>query len=130
MSDSPVEELNFGICVRLNAILAFVFWIRSKRLFDIELQHNSKKMKIAMFSLLFLLLFSHGISWPIAFKKNSKSMPSIELRLAAPEDPLPQVSASVQLLERERMKVEEGLMSKLEDVFNKMVREISIPCHL
>lgn len=63
-------------------------------------------------------------------------MPSVEVRLAPPEDPLPQVGASIQMLEKQRMRyvtakthlwsivtsrVEEALMSKLEDVFNKMV---------
>jgi len=59
-----------------------------------------------------------GASWPIKFKQNAETLPSIEIKLAPPEDPLPQVTAEVQLLERSRMRLEEGLMAKLEDAYN------------
>lgn len=69
-----------------------------------------------------------GSRWPIPFKQNAQTLPSIEVKLAPPEDvsfllamhgnarhprffhnrqPLPQVTAEIQLLERARMRLEE-----------------------
>ncbi|SOV16214.1 blood stage antigen 41-3 precursor [Plasmodium sp. DRC-Itaito] len=57
--------------------------------------------------------------WPIDFEYNSKSLPSIEVKLSPPENPLPQVSAEIKILESARLKLEEGMMQKLEDEYNK-----------
>lgn len=77
-----------------------------------------------------LFLLSLGIAplkavegWPVSFTKTSKTVPTIELRLNPPEDPYPQVSAALQLLEREDMRTKEAYMLKLQDVFNKMIDE-------
>nr|CEL67993.1 TPA: 41-3 antigen, putative [Neospora caninum Liverpool] len=59
--------------------------------------------------------------WPIPFKQNAQTLPSIEVKLAPPEDALPQVTGEIQLLERARMRLEEGLMAKLEDEYNRQL---------
>lgn len=62
-----------------------------------------------------------GTNWPISFKRNARTLPSIEVRLDPPEDPLPQVSAEILLLERSRLRMEEAGMAKLEDEYNKLL---------
>ncbi|KAF8823023.1 putative blood stage antigen 41-3 precursor, partial [Cardiosporidium cionae] len=62
-----------------------------------------------------------GNSWPIPFKENAQTLPSIGVKLDPPEDPLPQVSAEIQLREHARMRLEEGLMGRLEDEFNRQL---------
>lgn len=62
----------------------------------------SRAVGVRVFLAIWLALAAEA--WPIAFTKTSKSMPSVEVRLAPPEDPLPQVSASIQQLERQRMR--------------------------
>ncbi|BAM38929.1 tRNA delta (2)-isopentenylpyrophosphate transferase [Theileria orientalis strain Shintoku] len=56
--------------------------------------------------------------WETDFVKDSKSMPSIEIKLAPPENPLPQVENEVKLLESNRVELEEGMMSRLEQEYN------------
>ncbi|UKJ87894.2 tRNA delta (2)-isopentenylpyrophosphate transferase [Theileria orientalis] len=56
--------------------------------------------------------------WETGFVKDSKSMPSIEIKLAPPENPLPQVENEVKLLESNRVELEEGMMSRLEQEYN------------
>ncbi|EPR64842.1 putative blood stage antigen 41-3 precursor [Toxoplasma gondii GT1] len=63
----------------------------------------------------------YSSEWPIPFKQNAQTLPSIEVKLAPPEDPLPQVTGEIQLLERARMRLEEGLMAKLEDEYNRQL---------
>ncbi|XP_954310.1 uncharacterized protein TA20755 [Theileria annulata] len=56
--------------------------------------------------------------WETDFVKDSKSMPSIEIKLAPPENPLPQVEEEIKLLESNRIELEEGMMSRLEQEYN------------
>lgn len=67
--------------------------------------------------------FWPATGWLIPFVKNSKTMPSVKVMLEPPEDPLPQVSTTIQLLEKQRIRMEEASMAKLEDVYNKMLDE-------
>ncbi|KAK1441974.1 hypothetical protein BgAZ_400040 [Babesia gibsoni] len=46
-------------------------------------------------------------------------MPSIEIKLSPPENPLPQVSHTIDNLEERRLQVEREMMAKLEDRFNE-----------
>ncbi|CEM32289.1 unnamed protein product [Vitrella brassicaformis CCMP3155] len=62
-----------------------------------------------------------GFGWPIPFVKNSQTLPSIEVRLAPPEDPLPQVSAEIALLDRARLREEEYFMNRLQDEYNRQL---------
>ncbi|GBE59586.1 blood stage antigen 41-3, putative [Babesia ovata] len=57
--------------------------------------------------------------WDTDFVEDSKSIPSIEIKLSPPENPLPQVSYEIDKLEARRVQMEEGMMAKLEDKFNE-----------
>ncbi|CDR95670.1 41K blood stage antigen precursor 41-3, putative [Babesia bigemina] len=57
--------------------------------------------------------------WDTDFVEDSKSIPSIEIKLSPPENPLPQVSHEIDKLEARRVQMEEGMMAKLEDKFNE-----------
>lgn len=57
--------------------------------------------------------------WSTDYEYNSKSLPAIEVKLSPPENPLPQVAAEIKILESARLKLEEEMMQKLEDEFNK-----------
>lgn len=59
------------------------------------------------------------MGWTTDFEYSAKSLPSIEVKLSPPENPLPQVSAEIKKLESARLKLEENLMEKLEDEYNK-----------
>lgn len=76
---------------------------------------------LAFFSFHTFLADEQNMGWPIDFEYNSKSLPSIEVKLSPPENPLPQVSAEIKMLESSRLKLEESLMEKLEDEFNKVL---------
>ncbi|SBT78658.1 41K blood stage antigen precursor 41-3, putative [Plasmodium ovale] len=64
--------------------------------------------------------------WSTDYEYNSKSLPSIEVKLSPPENPLPQVSAEIKILESSRLKLEEGMMQKLEDEYNKSLASSKI----
>lgn len=64
--------------------------------------------------------------WSTEYKYNSKSLPSIEVKLSPPENPLPQVSAEIKILESARLKLEEGIMQKIEDEYNKSLANSKI----
>lgn len=66
-----------------------------------------------------LLAEEQRMGWTTDFEYNAKSLPSIEVKLSPPENPLPQVSAEIKKLEASRLKLEESLMEKLEDEYNK-----------
>lgn len=81
---------------------------------------------VALCSIQLLLADEQNMGWPIDFEYSSKSLPSIEVKLSPPENPLPQVSAEIKMLESSRLKLEEGLMEKLEDEFNKVLTTSNI----
>lgn len=66
-----------------------------------------------------LLAEEQRIGWSTNFENSAKSLPSIEVKLSPPENPLPQVSGEIKKLESSRLKLEESLMEKLEDEYNK-----------
>lgn len=76
---------------------------------------------LALCSIQLLLAEEQKMGWPVDFEYNSKSLPSIEVKLSPPENPLPQISAEIKILESSRLKLEEGLMQRLEDEFNKVL---------
>ncbi|KAK1934815.1 41K blood stage antigen precursor 41-3 [Babesia divergens] len=61
--------------------------------------------------------------WDTEFVRTSKTIPSIEIKLSPPEDPLPQVSHTIDHLETRRIQMEEEMMAKLEDRFNETLVE-------
>lgn len=61
--------------------------------------------------------------WDTEFVRTSKTIPSIEIKLSPPEDPLPQVSHTIDNLEARRIQMEEEMMAKLEDRFNETLVE-------
>ncbi|CRG84248.1 blood stage antigen 41-3 precursor, putative [Plasmodium relictum] len=73
-----------------------------------------------------ILADEQNIGWPIDFEYNSKSLPSIEVKLSPPENPLPQVAAEIKILESSRLRLEEGMMQKLEDEYNKSLSNSKI----
>lgn len=73
-----------------------------------------------------ILCEDENMGWPIDYEFNSKTLPSIEVKLSPPENPLPQVAAEIKLLESARLKLEEGMMQKLEDEYNKSLSSSKI----
>lgn len=73
-----------------------------------------------------ILCEDENMGWPIDYEFNSKTLPSIEVKLSPPENPLPQVAAEIKMLESARLKLEEGMMQKLEDEYNKSLSSSKI----
>ncbi|GFE53825.1 blood stage antigen 41-3 precursor, putative [Babesia ovis] len=57
--------------------------------------------------------------WDTDFVEDANTIPSIEIKLAPPQNPLPQVAHAIDKLEARRIQMEEGMMAKLEDKFNE-----------
>ncbi|AFZ80122.1 hypothetical protein BEWA_029730 [Theileria equi strain WA] len=77
---------------------------------------------------LFILLVFYSLKnvasyWNKEFVKDSKTMPSIEIKLSPPENPLPQVEDEIHLLESNRIELEEGMMTKMEEEYNTALLE-------
>lgn len=74
---------------------------------------------------LFFLLISKNVTsfWSKEFVKNSKTMPSIEIKLSPPENPLPQVEEEIHQLESNRVELEDGMMTKIEEEYNNALLE-------
>lgn len=53
---------------------------------------------------IFLERPSLAAAWSIPFVKNSKTVPSVKVVLEPPEDPFPQISALIQVLEKQRIR--------------------------
>ncbi|SCP02529.1 41K blood stage antigen precursor 41-3, putative [Plasmodium malariae] len=81
---------------------------------------------LASCALTIILSDEENTGWSTDYEYNSKSLPSIEVKLSPPENPLPQVSAEIKLLESARLKLEEGMMQKLEDEYNKSLSSSKI----
>merc|ERR1719171_178654 len=73
-----------------------------------------------MFTLMFACLncFAHAQTWPIPYEASPDTLPNIEVHLAPPVHPLPQVAAEIQVLDKMRERSEEEKMSQLEFAFN------------
>ncbi|EDO06990.2 uncharacterized protein BBOV_IV006310 [Babesia bovis T2Bo] len=61
--------------------------------------------------------------WDTDFVEDANSIPSIEIKLAPPQNPLPQVAHAIDKLETRRIQMEEGMMAQLEDKFNETLVE-------
>jgi len=71
------------------------------------------------FVLASLLCFqSKAQTWPIPYEVTPDTMANIEVRLAPPVRPLPQVAAEIQVLDKMRERSEEEKMTQLESAFN------------
>jgi len=57
-------------------------------------------------------------TWPIPYEASPDTLPNIEVHLAPPVHPLPQVAAEIQVLDKMRERSEEEKMSQLEFAFN------------
>jgi len=57
-------------------------------------------------------------SWPIPYEASPDTLPNIEVHLAPPVHPLPQVASEIQVLDKMRERSEEEKMSQLEFAFN------------
>merc|ERR1719169_161338 len=57
-------------------------------------------------------------TWPIPYEASPDTLPNIEVPLAPPVHPLPQVAAEIQALDKMRERSEEEKMSQLEFAFN------------
>merc|ERR1719236_137402 len=65
-----------------------------------------------------LMCGAQAQTWPIPYESTPDTMPNIEVHLAPPVHPLPQVAAEIQVLDKVREKTEEEKMSQLELAFN------------
>ncbi|GAW82810.1 41K blood stage antigen precursor 41-3 [Plasmodium gonderi] len=81
---------------------------------------------VASFTFYLVQSDDENTGWPIDFEFNSKTLPSIEVKLSPPENPSPQVLAEIKILESARLKLEEGMMQKLEDEYNKSLSSSKI----
>jgi hypothetical protein len=78
-------------------------------------------MMAARLTLIFAYLSCHGArgqTWPIPYEVSPDTLPNIEVHLAPPVHPLPQVAAEIQVLDKMRERSEEEKMSQLEFAFN------------
>jgi len=70
---------------------------------------------------IFVCLSCYGAwaqSWPIPYEASPDTLPNIEVHLAPPVHPLPQVASEIQVLDKMRERSEEEKMSQLEFAFN------------
>jgi len=70
---------------------------------------------------MFVFLCSCGVwaqTWPIPYEASPDTLPNIEVHLAPPVHPLPQVAAEIQVLDKMRERAEEEKMAQLEFAFN------------
>ncbi|KAK2197406.1 hypothetical protein BdWA1_000406 [Babesia duncani] len=72
---------------------------------------------------LFVLVANVRADWDSEFIEDSHTIPSIEVKLSPPENPLPQVQEEIDKLEKHRIRLEEGMQAKLQDVFNETLVE-------
>merc|ERR1719484_109880 len=75
---------------------------------------------MAAFALVFACLgcWADAQTWPIPYEASPDTLPNIEVHLAPPVHPLPQVAAEIQVLDKMRERSEEEKMSQLEFAFN------------
>merc|ERR1719236_444947 len=65
-----------------------------------------------------LMCGAQAQTWPIPYEASPDTLPNIEVHLAPPVHPLPQVAAEIQVLDKMRERSEEEKMSQLEFAFN------------
>merc|ERR1711904_689932 len=78
-------------------------------------------MAFANWVVIFAFLSNHEAqaqAWPIPYEASPDTLPNIEVHLAPPVHPLPQVAAEIQVLDKMRERSEEEKMSQLEFAFN------------
>jgi len=70
------------------------------------------------------ILYGHGSSsWPIKFTYTPDNMPTIQIRLAPPSKPMPEVTAAISQLDMERTQFEKASMRELENAYSKILEE-------
>lgn len=67
---------------------------------------------------IFLVAGASAQTWPIPYEVTPDTLPNIEVHLAPPVHPLPQVAAEIQVLDKMRERSEEEKMAQLEIAFN------------
>ena len=64
-----------------------------------------------------------GQGWPAQHEASSDTQPNIEVRLAPPARPLPEVAAEIALLESSRGSLEEAAFGKLQAAYNRALQD-------
>lgn len=73
---------------------------------------------------LYLLQPAWALQWPVVQQSSQDLLPNIELALAPPQHPWPQVAAELGNLEESREQVENANMGELQQEVNKATRDV------
>ena len=87
--------------------------------------HAARLFSMKGFSIVALVLVGavSGQGWPAQHEASSDTQPNIEVRLAPPARPLPEVAAEIALLESSRGSLEEAAFGKLQAAYNRALQD-------